>query len=29
VETAQPSGGFKAAKGTERGPVLEHIDKFL
>jgi hypothetical protein len=29
VETAQPGSGFKAAKGAERRPVLEHIDKFL
>jgi hypothetical protein len=29
VETAQPGGGFKAAKGAEWRPVFEHIDKFL
>lgn len=29
VKTAQSGGRFKAAKGAERGPVLEHIDKFL
>jgi hypothetical protein len=28
VETAQPGSGFKAAKGAERWPVFEHIDKF-
>ncbi|MNE78635.1 hypothetical protein D3C80_1750590 [compost metagenome] len=29
VKTAQPGSSFKAAKGAERWPVLEHIDKFL
>src|SRR5471030_391601 len=29
VKTAQSGGGLKGAKGTERGPLLEHAHKFL
>ncbi|MNY34095.1 hypothetical protein D3C86_1684100 [compost metagenome] len=29
VEAAEPGGSFKAAKGAQRRPVFEHIDKFL